>query len=179
MTFAGVAGPYWPVVVAGLYGAGALIAPPERPALPDFPDPSAQLEELRADFDKLCGYLAEVDLPPAAGGRLTELTNLLSALLAPGWAIQLLAHDPEGLHTLGRAVRQDLPEAVDSFVRARWWTRLTPGQEPPERHLERQLGLLREEAETLAAALRDTEARRQETHTRYLEDRGGGQGISA
>ncbi|WP_328873524.1 hypothetical protein OHT76_27480 [Streptomyces sp. NBC_00287] len=179
LTFAGVAGPYWPVVVAGLYGAGALIAPPERPALPDFPDPTAQLEELRADFEKLCVYLAEVDLPPAAGGQLTELTNLLTALLAPGWATQLLAQDPEGLHSLGRAVRQDLPEAVDSFVRARWWTRLTPGQEPPERHLERQLGLLRQEAESLAAALRDTEARRQETHTRYLEDRSGDEGISA
>ncbi|MGW0910508.1 hypothetical protein ACWD1Z_01995 [Streptomyces sp. NPDC002784] len=178
MTFAGVAGPYWPVVVAGLYGAGALIAPPERPALPAFPDPSEQLQELRRDFEKLCGYLAEVELPPAAEGQLTELTNLLTALLAPGWATHLLAGDPEGLHTLGRAVRQDLPEAVDSFVRARWWTRLTPGQEAPERHLERQLGLLRQEAESLAAGLRDTEARRQETHTRYLEDRGGG-GISA
>ncbi|MER7570676.1 hypothetical protein [Streptomyces sp. NPDC126514] len=178
LTFAGVAGPYWPVVVAGLYGAGALIAPPERPALPAFPDPSEQLEELRRDFEKLCGYLAEVELPPGAEGRLTELTDLLTALLTPGWAGHLLAGDPEGLHSLGRAVRQDLPEAVDSFVRARWWTRLTPGQEPPERHLERQLGLLRQEAESLAAALRDTEARRQETHTRYLEDRGG-EGVSA
>ncbi|MGW0817524.1 hypothetical protein ACWD00_30575 [Streptomyces viridiviolaceus] len=179
LTFAGVAGPYWPVVVAGLYGAGALIAPPERPALPDFPDPSAQLEEVRADFGRLSGYLAEVELPPAAAGRLTELMDLLAALLDPGWAAQLLAEHPEGLHTLSRAVRQDLPEAVDSYVRARWWTRLTPGQEPPERHLERQLGLLRQEAETLAAALRDTEARRQETHTRYLEDRSGGEGVSA
>jgi len=53
LTFTGVAGPYWPVVVVGLYGAGALIAPPERPALPDFPDPSAQLDEVRADFDRL------------------------------------------------------------------------------------------------------------------------------
>ncbi|MEV5545543.1 hypothetical protein AB0L35_05280 [Streptomyces sp. NPDC052309] len=179
LTFAGVAGPYWPVVVVGLYGAGALIAPPERPALPDFPDPSAQLDEVRADFERLGGYLAEVELPPAAAGRLTELTELLAALLDPGWAGRLLAEHPEGLHTLSRAVRQDLPEAVDSYVRARWWTRLTPGQEPPERHLERQLGLLRQEAETLAAALRDTEARRQETHTRYLEDRSGGGGISA
>ena len=53
LTFVGVAGPYWPVVVVGLYGAGALIAPPERPPLPDFPDPSAQLKELRDDFEKL------------------------------------------------------------------------------------------------------------------------------
>ncbi|NUO43185.1 MAG: hypothetical protein HOV73_07925 [Streptomyces sp.] len=172
LTLAGVAGAYWPVVVAGLYGAGALVAPPERPALPDFPDPSAQLDALRDDFGKLCAYLAEVELPPAAAGRLTELTDLLTALLDPGWATELLSQDPEGVHTLARAVRQDVPEAVDTFVRTRWWTRLAPGQEAPERHLERQLTLLQEEAERLAAALREAEARRQESHTRYLEDRG-------
>ncbi|MFF7448736.1 MULTISPECIES: hypothetical protein [unclassified Streptomyces] len=171
LTFAGTAGPYWPVVVAGLYGAGALLAPPERPPLPDFLDSSAQLDELRGDFERLRGYLAEVELPPAAAGRLTELTELLGALLDPGWTAELLAHDPEGVHTLSRAVRHDLPEAVDAFVRTRWWTRLAPGQEAPERHLERQLTLLQEEAEQLASALRETEARRQESHTRYLEDR--------
>jgi hypothetical protein len=171
LTFTGVAGPYWPVVVAGLYGAGALIAPPERPALPDFPSPSAQLDAVRADFEKLGGYLADVDLPPALAARLTELTDLLAALLEPGWVAEALAQDPEGVHTVSRAVRQDVPEAVDAFVRTRWWTRMAPGTEPPERHLERQLGLLREEAERLASALRDAEARRQESHTRYLEDR--------
>ncbi|MEV6741554.1 hypothetical protein AB0N14_33450 [Streptomyces sp. NPDC051104] len=171
LTFTGVAGAYWPLVVAGLYGVGALIAPPERPAPPDFPDPSAQLGELRADFEKLRGYLADVELPPAASGRLTELTELLAALLDPGWAAEVLAQDPEGVHMLSRAVRQDVPEAVDTFVRTRWWSRLAPGQEPPERHLERQLGLLHDEAARLAAAVRETEARRQETHTRYLEDR--------
>lgn len=171
LTFAGVAGPYWPVVVVGLYGAGALIAPPERPPLPDFPDPSAQLDELRADFGTLREYLAGIDLPPAAAGRLAELTELLTALLDPGWVAEVLARDPEGVHVLSRAVRQDVPEAVDTFVRTRWWTRLTPGTEPPERHLERQLTLLQDELGTIAAALRDAEARRQESHTRYLEDR--------
>ncbi|MEE1757982.1 MULTISPECIES: hypothetical protein [unclassified Streptomyces] len=173
LTFAGVAGPYWPVVVVGLYGAGALIAPPERVAPPDFPDPSAQLDELRGDFGTLRTYLADIELPPAAAGRLTELTELLAALLDPGWVAEVLAHDPEGVHALSRAVRQDVPEAVDTFVRTRWWTRLTPGTEPPERHLERQLGLIQEELGRLASALRDTEARRQESHTRYLEDRSG------
>ena len=171
LTFTGLAGAYWPVVVVGLYGAGALIAPPERPPLPDFPDPSAQLDELRGDFEKLRGYLTNVELPPAASGRLTELTELLAALLDPGWVAGVLAQDPEGVHSLSRAVRQDIPEAVDTFVRTRWWTRLTQGQEPPERHLERQLTLLHEEADRLAAGLREVEARRQESHTRYLEDR--------
>lgn len=171
LTFTGLAGVYWPVVVAGLYGAGALIAPPERPAPPEFPGPSAQLDALRADFEALRGYLADVELPPAASGRLTELTGLLGALLDPGWVAEALARHPEGVHALSRAVRQDIPEAVDTFVRTRWWSRLTPGQEPPVRHLERQLELLHEEAGRLASDLRDTEARRQETHTRYLEDR--------
>ena len=171
LTFAGVAGPYWPVVVAGLYGAGALIAPPERPPVPDFPDPSAQLDELRGDFGKLRAYLADVELPPAAAGRLTELTELLAALLDPGWVAEVLAQDPEGVHALSRAVRQDVPEAVDTFVRTRWWTRLAPGVEPPERHLERQLAVLHDEAQTLATSLHEVEARRQESHTRYLEDR--------
>ncbi|GAA5028493.1 hypothetical protein [Streptomyces siamensis] len=175
LTFTGLAGPYWPFVVAGLYGAGALIAPPERPALPDFPDPSAQLEELRADFGKLREYLDGVELPPAAAGRLTELTGLLAALLDPGWVAEVLAQDPEGVHMLSRAVRQDIPEAVDTFVRTRWWTRLAPGAEPPERHLERQLTLLHEESDRLATTLREVEARRQESHTRYLEDRGRAQ----
>ncbi|MFJ9813730.1 hypothetical protein ACIRU3_00415 [Streptomyces sp. NPDC101151] len=181
LTFTGVAGPYWPVVVAGLYGAGALIAPPERPALPDFPDPSAQLDAVREDFAKLGGYLAGIDLPPALAARLTELTDLLAALLEPGWVAEALAQDPEGVHAVSRAVRQDVPEAVDTFVRTRWWTRLAPGTEPPERHLERQLGLLRQEAERLAAELGEAEARRQESHTRYLEDRGGNRdgGLSA
>ncbi|PIM69985.1 hypothetical protein CTU88_22275 [Streptomyces sp. JV178] len=173
LTFAGLAGPYWPVVVAGLYGAGALLAPPERPPVPDFPDPSAQLDEVRADFDRLGDYLDDIELPPAAAGRLTELTELLTALLDPGWVAEILGQDPEGVHTLSRAVRQDVPEAVDTYVRTRWWTRLTPGTEPPERHLERQLTLLHDELERLAATLRDTEARRQESHTRYLEDRAG------
>ncbi|MEU9286876.1 hypothetical protein AB0D57_19720 [Streptomyces sp. NPDC048275] len=172
LTFTGLAGAYWPVVVVGLYGAGALIAPPERPSLPDFPDPSAQLDELRVDFAKLRDYLNGIELPPAAAGRLTELTDLLTALLDPGWVAAVLAQDPEGVHALSRAVRQDIPEAVDTFVRTRWWTRLTPGTEPPERHLERQLTLLHEEADHLATTLHETEARRQESHTRYLEDRG-------
>ncbi|MEU4927975.1 hypothetical protein AB0G54_15915 [Streptomyces yokosukanensis] len=171
LTFTGVAGPYWPVVVVGLYGAGALTAPPERPALPDFPSPSAQLDAIRADFAKLRGYLADVELPATAGDWLAELTELLTALLEPGWVAEALAQDPDGVHTVSRAVRQDIPEAVDAYVRTRWWTRMTAGAESPERHLDRQLALLREEAEHLVSGLRDIEARRQESHTRYLEER--------
>ncbi|MDX3851700.1 hypothetical protein [Streptomyces sp. AK02-01A] len=171
LTFTGLAGAYWPVVIAGLYAAGALIAPPERPGAPEFTDPNEQLDALRGDFSTLKTYLTEVELPPAAAGRLTELDDVLAALLEPGWVADALALDPEAVHALGRAIRQDIPESVDTYLRTRWWTRLQPGAEPPERHLERQLTVLYDEARAYASALREAEARRQETHTRYLEER--------
>ncbi|GHF87166.1 hypothetical protein ACFFSH_26640 [Streptomyces filamentosus] len=163
----GAAGGLWPLVVLGLYGAGALIAPPERPDAPAFPSADEQLESLRADHATLREYLAEVELPEGAREGLDELDALFGALLEPGWV-----SDPEHLHVLARAVRQDVPEAVDAFVRTRWWSRVTPGSEPPERHLERQLAALREEAGLIASALQEAEELRQRAHTRYLEDRG-------
>ncbi|MFF4454763.1 hypothetical protein [Streptomyces goshikiensis] len=172
LTVTGVAGPYWPVVVAGLYGAGALIAPPERVAPPEFDDPQARLGRVREQFGQLQDYLAEVELPAAAGGRLAELLELYGALLEPGWVAEVLATEPETVYALSRAIRLDVPECADTYNRARWWNRITPGGESPERHLERQLDVLYEEAERLTADLREAEARRQQTHTTYLEERG-------
>ncbi|MFF9016061.1 hypothetical protein ACF09C_24230 [Streptomyces sp. NPDC014870] len=167
LSFTGAAGSLWPLVVVALYAAGALIAPPERTPPPPFPNAAEQLDALRADFTTLRGYLAEIELPQGAAGHLAELDTLVEALLEPGWV-----SDPEHLHVLARAVRQDIPEAVDTFVRTRWWSRVAPGAVPPERHLERQLAALQEEAGQIAAALQDAEAIRQEAHTRYLEERG-------
>ncbi|MFD9478083.1 MULTISPECIES: hypothetical protein [Streptomyces] len=171
LTLAGVAGAYWPVVVAGLYGAGALIAPPERTAPPPF-DPREELGVLREDFGRLREYAAGVELPSGAGEALAELLELYGALLEPGWVADVLVTDPEAVHAVSRAVRQDVPESVDAYNRTRWWSRMTPGGESPERHLERQLALLREEAQRVTAGLHEVEARRQQTHTAYLEERG-------
>ncbi|MER5962966.1 prefoldin domain-containing protein [Streptomyces sp. NPDC002057] len=168
VTLTGAAGGLWPLVVAGLYAAGALIAPPERPDTPEFPGAGEQLDALRADFATLRAYLAEVELPPAAREALDRLDTLVEALLEPGWV-----SDPEHLHVLARAVRQDVPEAVDTFVRTRWWSRFTSGAEDPESHLGRQLAALHEEAAAIATALREAEAIRQRIHTRYVEERGG------
>ncbi|AWZ06261.1 MULTISPECIES: hypothetical protein [unclassified Streptomyces] len=171
LTLAGVAGTYWPVVVGGLYAAGALIAPPDVPAPPVPPEPAEQLGFVREDFARLREYVGEVDLPAEPAGILAELLALYAAMLEPGWVAGVLAGDPEAVHALTRAIRTDVPECVDTYNRTRWWTRLTPGGESPERHLERQLSLLREEAERVTADLRETEARRQQTHTTYLEGR--------
>ncbi|WCD88333.1 hypothetical protein KPP03845_104739 [Streptomyces xanthophaeus] len=171
LALAGVAGAYWPLVVGGLYGAGALIAPPERAAPPPF-DPREELGVLREDFARLRDYLAEVELPSAAGDTLEGLLGLYGALLEPGWVADVLATEPEAVHALSRAVRQDVPECVDAYNRTRWWNRMAPGGESPDRHLERQLGVLYEEAQRVTAGLHEVEARRQQTHTTYLEERG-------
>ncbi|MFB8140632.1 hypothetical protein [Streptomyces parvus] len=173
VTFAGFAGVYWPVVVGGLYGAGALLAPPRRPPAPAFEEPSSRLDELRADLVTLRAYLERVELPPAAAERLEALTGLLDGLLAPGWVSEALAEDPEGVHVVARAVRRDVPESVDAYLRTRWWTRLAPGGRAPEEELERQVALLHGEAQALVDGLREAEELRQRSHTRYLEDRGG------
>ncbi|MEW2546011.1 hypothetical protein AB0910_09605 [Streptomyces sp. NPDC047002] len=175
----GLTGPFWPAAVAGLYAAGALVHPPRRPAAPVFTEGAAGdsgadaegLGGLRADLAALRAYVAEADLPDAARAAADELLGLLGMLLGPGWAGDALAGDPEAVHVLSRAIRQDVPESVDSYVRTRWWHRLQPGAQPPERHLERQLAVLREEAGALAEALREAGARRQQTHTHYLESR--------
>lgn len=174
LTFAGFAGAYWPVVVGGLYGAGALLAPPRRPPAPAFEEPSSRLDELRADLVTLRAYLARADLPAGAAERLAALAGLLEGLLAPGWVSEALANDPEGVHVVARAVRRDVPESVDTYLRTRWWTRLAPGARAPEEELERQAALLHGEAQALVDGLREAEELRQRSHTKYLEDRGGG-----
>ncbi|MFD9304387.1 hypothetical protein ACFWCB_17320 [Streptomyces sp. NPDC060048] len=171
LTLAGVAGAYWPVVIAGLYAAGALIAPPDVPPPPVVPEPAEQLAFVREDFLRLREYVGEVDLPSEPAGVLAGLLELYAAMLEPGWVAGVLAADPQAVHALTRAIRTDVPECVDTYNRTRWWTRLTAGGPSPERHLERQLSLLREEAERTTADLRETEVRRQQTHTTYLEGR--------
>ncbi|MFE2143810.1 hypothetical protein ACFXA3_19085, partial [Streptomyces sp. NPDC059456] len=170
LTVTGAAGAYWPLVVAGLYGVGALVAPPEPPEPPRPQGPTEQLGGVRERFGRLREYVAEVELPDPAAGRLAELMDLYGALLEPGWVADVLAADPESVHTLSRAIELDVPECVDTYNRTRWWTRLTPGGESPERHLERQLSLLHEEAERLTADLQDRVVRRPPSHP---ADRGG------
>uniref|UniRef100_UPI0007C698F5 hypothetical protein n=1 Tax=Streptomyces sp. SBT349 TaxID=1580539 RepID=UPI0007C698F5 len=172
--FTGLAGAYWPVVVAGLYGAGALIAPPERRAPPPFGgrvEPGAELDAVRADVAALRRHLGSLQVPDEAAAPLAELDGLLDALLEPGWVAAEIAADPDAAHILERAVRRDIPEAFDAYQRTRWWARLTPGGDPPEQHLGRQLALLSAELGTVATGVRESLERRQQTHTTYLESR--------
>ncbi|MGW0120110.1 hypothetical protein [Streptomyces sp. NPDC003327] len=165
VSLTGAAGSLWPVVVAGLYAAGALIAPPERPPIPDPPTTAEQRDAIGSDLPALRSYLAEVEIPDSAQRLLDGLDELLDALLGPDGTT-----DPEHLHVLARTIRVDVPEAVDSFVRTRWWSRVAPGAESPERHLERQLTALHRGLVDIASELREEAEVRQRSHTAYTEN---------
>ncbi|MFI6346276.1 hypothetical protein [Streptomyces sp. NPDC050560] len=171
LALTGAAGALWPLAVAGLYAAGALIAPPERPPAPGFTDPAEQLDALRADFETLYEYLGSVDLPDAPTRELTALTDVLAALLERGWVAEALADDPEGLHKVARAIRGDIPEAVDAYVRTRWWDRLGPGTQSPERALSHHLSLIHQDVRKVGEALAEEQRRRQDIIGIDLESR--------
>src|SRR4051794_11217802 len=79
----GVAGAYWPFVVAGLYAAGALAAPPEKVTLV-LEDASAETGRLAADLDRLVERVAEHAgrMPPPAMVRFKDIIEILRELLA-------------------------------------------------------------------------------------------------
>ncbi|MFC8449729.1 hypothetical protein [Kitasatospora sp. NPDC057223] len=171
--FTGVAGPWWPAVVAGLYGVGALLAPGRGPAggagaeapaavpaavpgpgavLVPAPAPApaparvpvpapagAQLRaaQLRAALADLEAYLADADLPWSAG---------VDELLATA-AGQARSPRAEWLRAAEHVVGEQLPLAVDGYLRARAWERWAPGGVDPAVALGR-------EVQRMAAALR-------------------------
>ncbi|WBP89362.1 hypothetical protein [Kitasatospora cathayae] len=102
--FVGLGGGWWPAVVAGLYGAGALLAPapPPPPSPPPPPPPSPPTDP---ELEVLAAYLESVPLPASAG-----VDALLAALRETGPGP---AADP--------IVRHGLPVAVDGYLRARTW----------------------------------------------------------
>ncbi|MFD8704215.1 hypothetical protein ACFV1W_16580 [Kitasatospora sp. NPDC059648] len=111
--FAGLGGAWWPGVVAGLYGAGALLAPgpkpppPPAPSPPPAPTPAPERAGPPPDpeLEALTAYLDSVPLPASAG-----VDALLAALreTGPGPTADLI-------------VRHRLPVAVDGYLRARTW----------------------------------------------------------
>lgn len=101
--FAGLGGSWWPGVVAGLYGVGALLTPGPQPPPPPPPPPPAP--PVHPELDGLAAYLETVPLPASAG-----VDTLLVALREAGPGP---VADP--------IVRHRLPVAVDGYLRARAW----------------------------------------------------------
>lgn len=163
--FAGLAGAYWVLVVIGLYGVGALAAPPERITL--VTDPDEEAGQLRAELDALVrrvhGFGGRV--PGAVAPKVTEIAEVLRGMLDRP---RELRADPDALHAVSRLVGTDLPLSVQTYLNLPWWYAAARGSGA---ELVRQLDLLKADAIKVASRFHEADAQRQADHGRYLEDR--------
>ncbi|HEX2313424.1 MAG TPA: hypothetical protein VHJ17_06830 [Thermomonospora sp.] len=170
--FAGVAGAYWPVVVAGLYAAGALAAPPEKVTLA-VGDAEDETGRLRADLDALVERVAAHAgrMPPPAMVRLKEIRDTLGDVLGRA---DLLAADPDARYELTRAIRADLPAGFEAYLNLPGWFasgRGAAARRTAADELVTQLDLIGEHVTALAHRLFEADAQRMRDQTRYLQER--------
>lgn len=160
---AGLAGSYWVLVVAGLYGVGALAAPPERIIL--VTDPEEEAGALRSELDALVGRVRGLNVPTEVPPKLAEIAEVLRGMLDRP---RDLRADPDALHAVTRLVGTDLPLSVQTYLNLPWWYSTARGSGT---ELVRQLDLLHADAVRVAERFHAADAQRQADHTRYLEDR--------
>ena len=160
---AGLAGSYWVLVVIGLYGAGALAAPPERIIL--VTDPEEEAGQLRAELDALVGRVRGFNVPSEVSPKLAEIAEVLRGMLDRP---RELRADPDALHAVTRLVGTDLPLSIQTYLNLPWWYAAARGSGA---ELVRQLDLLKADAVRVAERFHAADAQRQTDHTRYLEDR--------
>ncbi|MET9231602.1 hypothetical protein [Lentzea sp. NPDC003310] len=161
--FAGLAGSYWVVVVIGLYGVGALAAPPERITL--VTDPEEEAGALRTELDALVARVGTLRVPDEVPPRIARIAEVLHGMLDRPRALRA---DPDALHAVTRLVGTDLPLSVQTYLNLPWWYAAARGSGT---ELVRQLNLLHADARRTAERFHAADAQRQADHTRYLEDR--------
>lgn len=165
--FTGISGPYWPLVVAGLYGVGALLAPAEKTVSLVIDDTATETDRLRADLDGLVARVRSLDPPEEATTRLEEIASMLRDVLGRA---DLLSASPDALYEVSRAIRTDLPTSFETYLNLPRWYALRHGGEASAELLT-QLGLISDSVSRTAEEVYVTEAQRMRDHTAYLRDR--------
>ncbi|MBM7790738.1 hypothetical protein [Tenggerimyces flavus] len=138
LTFTGIAGPYWPLVVAALYAAGALLAPPEKPKLV-LSGTAEDVGPLRTDLASLGTFVdrSSSRLPAGAVDTFRRISAKLSDVLGHPNA----GSDPEVLHVLSLTIRRNLPESLQAFLSLPRWYTPRSGERSPGDELLYQLSL--------------------------------------
>jgi hypothetical protein len=169
----GLAGSYWLLVVAGLYAAGALAAPPDKVALA-VEDASTEAGRLRRDLDELVARVREHRhrVPAEALVVLDSIASRLRDLLA---RTDALTAAPDRLYEIGHAVRTDLPASFETYLNLPGW--FATGRGPGTRRtaadeLVAQLDLIAAALTATAERMYEGDAQRLRGHTNYLEERG-------
>ncbi|CAL9475625.1 hypothetical protein SUDANB95_02912 [Actinosynnema sp. ALI-1.44] len=160
----GVVGSWWPAVVAGLYAAGALLAPPEKVRLVPR-DAATEAGELRTGLATLVRDVTARSsrMPDATVDTLRRICEVLDDMLAKPARLT----DPDLRHDLVRLARTDLPLSVETYLNLPWWL---SAQRAAGEELVAQLDLLEGQAKRLAERFYATDVHRQTDHGRYLRD---------
>ena len=164
-----VAPPLWPVVVAGLYGVGALVAPAERSVdLRSDVDP----KDLGKSLDRLLKQIhgrVPGDIERKVKGIAATIQGVLprTGQLPPG---------SQELFILQRTVSDYLPTSLESFMNLpRTYAAVHPlkGTKTAQQVLSDQLDLLQTQMDEVADAAAKSDADRLLAQGRFLEDRFG------
>lgn len=113
----GWAGPWWPVVVGGLYGIGTLVTPAEKAKLGagQSGEAVAQAVQLRADLNVLVRRVARYGarLPLEVHNAFDRIEGQLRDILGRA---EDLATEPEHLFVVGKTINSYLPTALQSYA---------------------------------------------------------------
>ncbi|MEU7860462.1 hypothetical protein [Nonomuraea sp. NPDC049141] len=170
--FLGLAGAFWPVVVAALYGVGALLAPPDRVRL-TISHAEVETAGLRADLDALLGRI-DRRFPGDVHAAVAALAEVIRGVL--GRAEQL-ASSPDQLHVVSQTIRSYLPASLEAYAnlpRGYALTRRVDRERSAHEELLAQLALLDAQLRKVADAIHRGDEQALRDQGRFLRDRFGG-----
>lgn len=168
----GVAGPYWPVVVAGLYGVGALLAPPDRVKL-TISHAEVESRQLFADLDTLLAKIDGNRFPDDVTSRVLALAEVLRDILR---RTDVLTTSPDQLHIVSQTIRDYLPSSLEAYAnlpRSYALTRRGERQHSAHEELLAQLDLLDTELRKVAESVYRGDEQALRDQGRFLQDRFG------
>nr|WP_042194484.1 hypothetical protein [Kibdelosporangium sp. MJ126-NF4]CEL21353.1 hypothetical protein [Kibdelosporangium sp. MJ126-NF4]CTQ96080.1 hypothetical protein [Kibdelosporangium sp. MJ126-NF4] len=163
----GVVGGYWPVVVVGLYAAGALIAPPDRIRIGPR-DALTEIEQLRSDLAAVSSTVERngARMPDAAADFVARIVDVLTGMLERPHALR---GDPDLLHGVIRLARIDIPMSIEAYLKVP--RSLAHRERGAADELLAQLDLLEAESHRIAERFYRDDITQQADHTRYLRQR--------
>ncbi len=176
LVFFGVAGAFWPVVVAGLYGVGALLAPADRVRL-TISHAEVESRRLYADLDTLLVKVGGTRFPEDVVARVGALAEVLRDILRRADA---LTSSPDHLHIVSQTIRDYLPSSLEAYAnlpRSYALTRRGERERSAHEELLAQLDLLAAQLSKVAESVYRGDEQALRDQGRFLQDRFGGSGL--
>ncbi|WP_405149013.1 hypothetical protein OG589_13110 [Sphaerisporangium sp. NBC_01403] len=176
LVFFGLAGAFWPVVVAGLYGVGALLAPADRVRL-TISHAEVESRRLYADLDTLLVKVGGTRFPEDVVARVGALAEVLRDILRRADA---LTSSPDHLHIVSQTIRDYLPSSLEAYAnlpRSYALTRRGERERSAHEELLAQLDLLAAQLSKVAESVYRGDEQALRDQGRFLQDRFGGSGL--